>query len=351
MHWPSILRIPPPSMPVRRAAALFKSSDSGGSWTAVNTGLTSADIRALAIDPSNPATLYAGTAGGGVFKSSNGGKNWAVANTGLTSTDIRALAIDPSNPATLYAGTAGGGVSRAATGPNVGRANTGLDQYRCPSLGDRSSRPGHALRWHVGRLLQIAINGGGSWTAINTGLTTPMSGPGHSLSSVRRGTGTAYSGTPERRFQDSHHWWGKLDGHQRRFDHHLCTSPGDRPFEPGHDLRRHTGRRRLQEHQGGGSSTNGGTWLLRPAPTLRASTAPSTRRTSRSPTSAQRPLSFTMKFLGHDQDGSGGPEQTFNLEPGNPSPISTCSARSSTRPPPSELSASRRTRLLSASSP
>ncbi len=28
------------------------------------------------------------------------------------------------------------------------------------------------------------------------------------------------------------------------------------------------------------------------------------------------PLSFTMKFLGHNQDGSGGPEQTFNLESG-----------------------------------
>ena len=28
------------------------------------------------------------------------------------------------------------------------------------------------------------------------------------------------------------------------------------------------------------------------------------------------PASFTMKFLGHDQDGSGGPEQTFNLEAG-----------------------------------
>ena len=28
------------------------------------------------------------------------------------------------------------------------------------------------------------------------------------------------------------------------------------------------------------------------------------------------PASFTMKFLGHNQDGSGGPEQTFNLESG-----------------------------------
>ena len=30
-------------------------------------------VRALAIDPAMPATLYAGTSGGGVFKSTNGG--------------------------------------------------------------------------------------------------------------------------------------------------------------------------------------------------------------------------------------------------------------------------------------
>jgi hypothetical protein len=29
-------------------------------------------------------------------------------NTGLTNTDVRALAIDPTTPSTLYAGTGGG---------------------------------------------------------------------------------------------------------------------------------------------------------------------------------------------------------------------------------------------------
>lgn len=43
-----------------------------------------------------------------MFKSTNGGANWSAANTGLTKTDVRALAIDPATPATLYAGTDGG---------------------------------------------------------------------------------------------------------------------------------------------------------------------------------------------------------------------------------------------------
>jgi len=62
-------------------------------------------------DPSAPATLYAGT-GGGVFKSSNGGQSWTAVNAGLTNTYVITLAIDPSAPATLYAGTNSGGVFR-----------------------------------------------------------------------------------------------------------------------------------------------------------------------------------------------------------------------------------------------
>jgi len=37
----------------------------------------------LAIDPNNSATVYAGTVAG-VFKTTNGGQNWIAVNTGLT---------------------------------------------------------------------------------------------------------------------------------------------------------------------------------------------------------------------------------------------------------------------------
>jgi hypothetical protein len=87
---------------------VFKTTDGGGNWTAVNTGFPSYsyNIRALAIDPQNPNTVYAGT-WFGVFKTTNGGGNWTA---GLTNTYINALAIDPQNPNTVYAGTQGSGV-------------------------------------------------------------------------------------------------------------------------------------------------------------------------------------------------------------------------------------------------
>jgi len=47
---------------------VFKSTDGGASWSAINSGLTNIRVRALAIDPANPTTLYAGTDGSSVFK-------------------------------------------------------------------------------------------------------------------------------------------------------------------------------------------------------------------------------------------------------------------------------------------
>jgi len=64
---------------------------------------------ALAIDPSSPQTVYAGT-GAGVFKSVDGGGSWSPINDGLTNTTIRVLVVDPLAPSTVYAATFGGGV-------------------------------------------------------------------------------------------------------------------------------------------------------------------------------------------------------------------------------------------------
>ena len=79
----------------------------------MNTGLTWTHLHrpALALDPTTPTTLYAGTDGGGVFKTTDGGASWSPVNTGLTCgrslspCNVSALALDPTTPTTLYAGT------------------------------------------------------------------------------------------------------------------------------------------------------------------------------------------------------------------------------------------------------
>ena len=60
-----------------------------------------------------------------MFKSTNGGGNWSAVNTGLTSTDVLALAIDPATPTTLYAGTSmAAACSRARTAAETGARST-----------------------------------------------------------------------------------------------------------------------------------------------------------------------------------------------------------------------------------
>src|SRR5512139_2065306 len=68
-------------------------------WTSI--GPYGGNVTALAIDPRTPTTLYAGTDRGGIFKSTNESTNWSPVNTGLTTTDIRALALDPTMPTTV----------------------------------------------------------------------------------------------------------------------------------------------------------------------------------------------------------------------------------------------------------
>ena len=65
------LSLAPPSASVVAGAgmtytATVTNTDSGATWSPVNTGLINTNVNALAIDPTTPSTLYAGTGGGGV---------------------------------------------------------------------------------------------------------------------------------------------------------------------------------------------------------------------------------------------------------------------------------------------
>ena len=156
---------------------MFKSTNGGAVWSAVNTGLTDTNVHALAIDPATPSTLYAGTVwGSGVFKSTNGGAAWSAVNTGLTDTDVFALAIDPATPSTLYAGTSGG--------------------------------------------VFKSTNGGAAWSAVNTGLTATIV---HALAIDPATPSTLYAGTGWRRRVQEHERRRGLECGQHRPDSTMFT--------------------------------------------------------------------------------------------------------------------------------
>ena len=100
---------------------VFLSTNSGTSWTARSTGLTTTLVNALVISGTN---LFAGIWGGGVFLSTNNGTSWTAGSTGLTDTYVTALAVSGTN---FFVGTYGGGVFLSTnSGTSWNAVNTGL---------------------------------------------------------------------------------------------------------------------------------------------------------------------------------------------------------------------------------
>jgi photosystem II stability/assembly factor-like uncharacterized protein len=116
-----------------RVGSLYKSTDGGASWTAMNAGLPDASVRAIAIDPQNTETLYAGMSGAsGIFKSLDGGANWKQLNASWPQentpvwSSVNSIAIDPENPLKLYVGTSTGVFRSTDAGVSWSALNSGL---------------------------------------------------------------------------------------------------------------------------------------------------------------------------------------------------------------------------------
>ena len=98
---------------------VFKSTDGAASWLPSAGGFPAfSAVEAMDIDPSNPQILYATNSSSvaRVFKTIDGGSNWSPADSGLPNIPIRALAVDPSHPSTVYAGTSNEGVFKTTDG-------------------------------------------------------------------------------------------------------------------------------------------------------------------------------------------------------------------------------------------
>ena len=146
----------------------FESVDGGGSWRAINAAPS--NVFAFVIDPTNPRTLYAGTFGDGAFKSTDGGDHWRAINTGLSSSYVVALAIDPTMPRTLYAGTDGGAFKSTEGGDSWQAINAGLSSTYLHALAIDPTTPGILYAGTDGGAFK-STDGGGSWQAINAGLS------------------------------------------------------------------------------------------------------------------------------------------------------------------------------------
>ena len=176
-----------------------KSEDGGETWTRSTTGLHTPYVTALAVDPSEPATLYAGTnrpsgtRPGGVFKSVDGGETWRLA--GMTDPLIFYLAVAPTMPTTIFARSRSGGLFRSVDGGEAWRRLDvpGAVYDRCPvAVEPGNPATVYSTAWTAGGgAVQRSTDGGSSWVAQTAGLTA---GDLCGLAVDPRSSGTLYAG-------------------------------------------------------------------------------------------------------------------------------------------------------------
>lgn len=138
------------------------SENNGITWSVRNIGLAAGSVRAVIF---KDTLLFAGIDGRGVYRSTDLGRTWTNASNNLTNPFVPTLAVIGS---ALFAGTQGGGVFRSTNNGNdwfpmkTGLLN--LDTRCLTSVGPKlfvgTSQGG----------LFVSANNGDSWTLVNDGL-------------------------------------------------------------------------------------------------------------------------------------------------------------------------------------
>src|SRR3984893_11310911 len=166
LHALAIAQSSPPALYAgTRLGGIFKSTDGGGSWTPSNRGLTNLGVYVLAVAPSDPSTIYAGTLEG-VFKSNDAGSSWTRL---LSSGEVRALALDPSNASTFYVATVSGVFKTADDGATWAKVRADA-----AALAIDPAHPSTIYAGTDGDGMFKSTDGGRSWAAVNDGLSLPI---------------------------------------------------------------------------------------------------------------------------------------------------------------------------------
>lgn len=169
---------------------VWSSKDDGASWVThtdqVATGLA---IGALAIDPTDPSIVYAGTGeannsgdsfyGDGVLKSTDGGDTWSVENPGgvFSGAKFASIVVDPNHHQNLYAGTSQG-FFKSTDGGQSWAHPTGAGRFQRPTYGVVVDPTTSATTVYIatsGVGIQKSTNGGVSFSTLG-GLFGPSGG-------------------------------------------------------------------------------------------------------------------------------------------------------------------------------
>ncbi len=174
----------PRTLYVGTEQGLFRSSDGADNWARVESPLNGVQIWSLLLLPSDPDVILAGTCPSRLFRSDDGGRTWAEGQADIERscprilhTRVTTLHADPSDAATVWAGIEIDGLRRSRdagrTWEKVGRGLSSQDIHAIASV------PGNGL---PGRLLaatnndlNLSTDGGETWQPLRVGKSLPWS--------------------------------------------------------------------------------------------------------------------------------------------------------------------------------
>lgn len=159
---------------------IFETKSGGGNWTKKMEGMKEVlMVVTLDMDPTRPATLYAGTSGG-VYKSINEGAHWEKVNDGLVppemvktsrALNVTSIRVDAFEPDTAYAATLAGLYKTTDGAKSWMRIGESLsDQMIIAMILDRTKKGVIYITGRDG--VHRSEDGGMTWKTLNNGFTT-----------------------------------------------------------------------------------------------------------------------------------------------------------------------------------
>jgi hypothetical protein len=106
----------------------------GRTWKPLGPGNIGGRTRSLLIHPTEHATMWAGSVGGGIWRTDDAGASWAPVDDFMANLAVTSLVMDPANPDVMYAATGEGfGNLDALRGGGLFRTTDGANWMHIPS--------------------------------------------------------------------------------------------------------------------------------------------------------------------------------------------------------------------------
>jgi hypothetical protein len=195
------------------SGGLWKTTNSGTSWTALTDDLPTLAVGTVALDPSDANVVYIGTGegsynidavyGSGIFKSTDGGSSWNTTGMSWTQSEGRAInkiVVHPTDPLILWAAT------NISSSGGVYKSTDGGATWTRTLLGDAKELVMHPDSANVlytalgyawggsGNGIYRSSDGGLTWTAVSSGLPAGSTMGRMSLSISHSSPQTLYTG-------------------------------------------------------------------------------------------------------------------------------------------------------------